>query len=90
MCYRVAGSGGLCEGAQLQETVRGFNFAHSARTFQASRKQELAEAECLFDLGEPDPDLRGMPAGRRFRAAPLFALTLRNQWGGALGSNAGS
>src|SRR5258707_424813 len=48
----VAGSGGVCEGEQLQEVVGGADHGPFGTHFLDAAQQELAEAACLFDLSE--------------------------------------
>src|SRR5258705_5401535 len=52
ICYRAAGSGGRCEGEQLQEVVGGADHGPFGTHFLDAPQQELAEAACLFDLSE--------------------------------------
>ena len=49
---RVAASGGLCEGEQLQEVVGGADHGPLGTHFFDTSQQELAEAARLFDLSE--------------------------------------
>jgi hypothetical protein len=49
---RVAVSGDLCEGEQLQEVVGDANHGPLGTHFLDAAQQELAEAACLFDLSE--------------------------------------
>ena len=52
ICYRAAGSGGRCEGEQLQEVVGGADHGPFDPHFLYAPQQELAEAARLFDLPE--------------------------------------
>jgi hypothetical protein len=52
---RVAGSGGVCEGEQLQEVVGGADHGPFGAHFLDAPQQELAEAARLFDLSEGGP-----------------------------------
>src|SRR6266436_1899029 len=52
ICYRASGSGGRCEGEQLQEVVGGADHGPFGTHFLDAPQQELAEAACLFDLSE--------------------------------------
>src|SRR6266567_5212523 len=49
---RVAVSGGVCEGEQLEEVVGGADHGPLGPHFLDAAQQELAEAACLFDLSE--------------------------------------
>src|ERR1700680_4453070 len=51
-CCRLASSGSVCEGEQLQEVVGGADHGPFGAHFLYAPQQELAEAASLFDLSE--------------------------------------
>src|SRR5260370_35494391 len=51
-CWRVAESGGVCEGAKLQEVVGGADHGPLGTYFFDAPQQELAESARLLDLSE--------------------------------------
>src|SRR6202790_3901624 len=52
ICWRLAGSGGVCEGEQLEEVVGGADHRPLGAHFCDAPQQELAESARLFDLSE--------------------------------------